>query len=59
MWWSNPIGEEKTPETEPEVEGCFSIPGMGIKVGRHKGVVASGSDAEGEPLGFATGRSHA
>jgi len=46
----NPIIEERTPETETALEGCLSIPGIGVEVERHSGVVVSGQDAEGRPV---------
>ena len=46
----NPVIEERTPETETATEGCLSIPGVGVEVERHSGVVVSGQDAEGRPV---------
>lgn len=46
----NPIIEERTPETETGIEGCLSIPGIGVEVERHSGVVVSGQDEEGRPV---------
>jgi peptide deformylase len=34
------------------LEGCLSIPGVGVEVERHSGVVVSGQDAEGRPVRF-------
>jgi peptide deformylase len=52
----NPVIEEKTPETETALEGCLSIPGIGVEVERHSGVVVSGQDEEGRPVMYqATG----
>jgi peptide deformylase len=48
----NPMIEEKTPETETGPEGCLSIPGIGVEVERHSGVVVSGRDEEGQPVKF-------
>lgn len=45
--------------TESEVEGCLSVPGIGVEMVQHKEVVVSGSDAEGEPMRFEAGRSRA
>ena len=45
----NPVIEERTPETETALEGCLSIPGVGVEVERHSGVVVSGRDAGGGP----------
>lgn len=43
----NPGVEEKTDEKETDIEGCLSIPGIGVEVERHEGVVVLGQDAEG------------
>jgi peptide deformylase len=48
----NPVVEERTPETEPGLEGCLSIPGVGVEVERYTGVVVSGRDEEGRPVRF-------
>ena len=48
----NPVIEERTPETETAVEGCLSIPGIGLEVERHLGIVISGRDVEGRPTRF-------
>jgi peptide deformylase len=49
----NPVIVEKTPETETALEGCLSIPGIGVEVERHSGVVVSGRDEEGRPVRYA------
>ena len=46
----NPAIEEKTWDTEIGIEGYLSIPGIGVEVERHEGVVVSGQDAEGRPV---------
>ena len=48
----NPVIEVKTPETETGLEGCLSIPGIGVEVERHSGVVVSGRDEEGRPVRY-------
>lgn len=48
----NPVIEERTPETETGPEGCLSIPGIGVEVERHRGVVVSGRDEEGRPVRY-------
>ena len=48
----NPVIEEKTRETETALEGCLSIPGIGVEVERHSGVVVSGRDEEGRPVRY-------
>ena len=48
----NPVIEEKTPETETALEGCVSIPGIGVEVERHSGVVVSCQDEQGRPVRF-------
>jgi peptide deformylase len=48
----NPIIEERSEQTEAGLEGCLSIPGVGVEVERHSGVVVSGQDAEGRPVRF-------
>ena len=45
-----PVIEEKTPETETALDGCLSIPGIGVEVERHSGVVVSCQDEEGQPV---------
>ena len=48
----NPVIEERSEEKETALEGCLSIPGMGVEVERHSGVVVSGRDGEGRPVRF-------
>jgi peptide deformylase len=48
----NSVIEEKTPETQTGLEGCLSIPGIGVEVERHSGVVVSGRDEEGRPVRY-------
>ena len=48
----NPVLEEKSEETETAIEGCLSIPGVGVEVERHAGVVVSGRDGEGQPVRY-------
>ena len=48
----NPVMEEKTAETETALEGCLLIPGIGVEVERHLGVVVSGQDASGRPVRY-------
>ena len=48
----NPVVEERTPETETALEGCLSIPGVGVEVERRSGVVVSGRDEEGRSVRF-------
>jgi peptide deformylase len=52
----NPVIEEKTTERETALEGCLSIPGIGVEVERYSGVVICGQDEEGRPVRYqATG----
>lgn len=46
----NPVIEDRSEETEKEMEGCLSIPGIHVEVERPVGITISGSDASGEPL---------
>ncbi len=46
----NPIIEEWSKETETGLEGCLSIPGIGVAVERHSRLVVSGKDGEGKPV---------
>lgn len=46
---ANSIIEERTPETETDVEGCLSIPGILVDVERHARVVVSGRDMGASP----------
>jgi peptide deformylase len=48
----NLVIEGRTQETEIDVEGCLSIPGIWVEVERHEGVMVSGQDADGEPISF-------
>jgi peptide deformylase len=48
----NPVIEDKSPETETALEGCLSIPGIGVEVERHSGVVVSGRDVDGRPVRY-------
>lgn len=48
----NPMIEEKSAETETALEGCLSIPGIGVEVERHLGVVVSGQDETGRPVRY-------
>ena len=48
----NPVVEERSEGTETGLEGCLSIPGVGVEVERHSGVVVSGRDAEGRPVRY-------
>ena len=48
----NPVIEEKTAETETALEGCLSIPRIGVEVERHSGVAVSGQDETGRPVRF-------
>ena len=48
----NPVIEEKSEETETATEGCLSIPGIGVEVEWHAGVVVSGQDEEGRPVEY-------
>lgn len=48
----NPVLEEKFEETETATEGCLSVPGVGVEVERHAGVVVSGQDEEGRPMKY-------
>ena len=46
----NPVVDEVAEETEKQVEGCLSIPGIQVEVERPTGVTISGQDATGAPL---------
>ena len=48
----NPVIEERSEETETALEGCLSMPGIGVEVERHSEVVVSGRDGEGRPVRF-------
>lgn len=48
----NPVIEEKTAETETALEGCLSIPEIGVEVERHLGVIVCGQDETGRPVRF-------
>lgn len=48
----NPVLEERSEETETGLKGCLSIPGIGVEVERHSGVVVSGQDEEGRSVRF-------
>ena len=51
----NPVIEERSEETETALEGCLSIPGVGVEVDRHVEVVVSGRDGQGLPVRFEVG----
>ena len=46
----NPVVEESAGTAEKELEGCLSIPGIQVEVGRPTAVTISGQDASGAPL---------
>jgi peptide deformylase len=46
----NPVVDEIAEETEKQVEGCLSIPGVQVEVERPTGVTVTGQDATGAPL---------
>lgn len=46
----NPRVEARGDETEKEVEGCLSIPGVGVEVERLAAVKLTGQDLSGEPV---------
>jgi peptide deformylase len=46
----NPVVDEIAEETEKQVEGCLSIPGIQVEVERPTGVTVTGQDATGAPL---------
>jgi len=48
----NPVVEGRSEQTETSLEGCLSMPGVGVEVERHSGVVVSGRDQEGRPVRF-------
>lgn len=48
----NPVIEERSEETETALEGCLSIPGVGVEVERRSRVVVSGQDEEGRPVRY-------
>ena len=51
----NPVVEVRAPETETDVEGCLSVPGVGVEVERHLEVVVSGKDVHGGPVRYEAG----
>ena len=46
----NPKIEARSDETEKTVEGCLSIPGIGVEVERPLRITLTGQNPEGEPL---------
>ncbi len=46
----NPKIEESSEESEKEMEGCLSLPGMRVEVERPTAVTVTGRDPSGEPL---------
>lgn len=46
----NPKVEERSEESEKDVEGCLSLPGMRVEVERPAAVTVTGHDPSGEPL---------
>ncbi len=46
----NPEITRKSPETEPGVEGCLSIPGINGEVERHTAITVKGLNRHGQPL---------
>jgi len=46
----NPQIEERSEESEKDVEGCLSLPGMRVEVERPTAVTVTGQDPSGEPL---------
>ena len=46
----NPKVEERSEESEKDVEGCLSLPGMRMEVERPAAVTITGQDPSGEPL---------
>jgi peptide deformylase len=46
----NPVVDEVAEETEKQVEGCLSIPGIQVEVERPTGLTVTGQDATGAPL---------
>ncbi len=46
----NPKLEERSEATEKDVEGCLSVPGIGVEVERPAAVTVTGQDPEGNPV---------
>jgi peptide deformylase len=46
----NPIIEERSEAQEKDVEGCLSIPGIGVEVERPVAVTLKGQDLSGAPM---------
>lgn len=46
----NPKIQERSEESEKDVEGCLSLPGMRMEVERPTAVTVTGQDLSGEPL---------
>jgi peptide deformylase len=46
----NPVIEERSETQEKDMEGCLSIPGIGVEVERPLAVTLTGQDLSGAPL---------
>jgi len=46
----NPVIEERSKAQEKDVEGCLSIPGIGVEVERPVAVTLKGQDLSGAPM---------
>jgi peptide deformylase len=46
----NPVIEERSEAQEKDVEGCLSIPGIGVEVERPVAVTLKGQDLSGAPM---------
>src|SRR5919199_2202463 len=46
----NPEIESRSEEAATEVEGCLSVPGIGVEVERPSAVTVTGQDPEGNPV---------
>ena len=46
----NPKIEQRSEESEKDVEGCLSLPGMRMEVERPTAITLTGQDPSGEPL---------
>ena len=46
----NPMIEDRSETQEKDIEGCLSIPGIGVEVERPLAVIMTGQDLSGAPL---------
>ncbi len=46
----NPVITERSEETEPDEEGCLSVPGIGVQIERNACITCEAVDLKGNPL---------